>query len=262
MVSVGASSRVLPEGKRFAVSLCYDGGSPSHLESVAPCLEALGLQATFYAPSTAILDNPTAWRSLADFGHEIGLAPYHDWVADDGTLEAPSESLVACAEDDLRLLNELFGARKRSLGLPLPLEGSAKLRRERAEALAGLLPAELLGIANGLRTGIEGTNDLRRIDPFGLRTLPALSQTADSLRGVLERDRAKPCWHILTFHGVGCGDPAVDAVEHAAFCLWLAENRTTIEVATVSELCARVARAENGVAAAGDSERARTVRKP
>lgn len=261
MVSASAASGLLPDNKRIALSLCYDGGLPSHLETVAPCLEALGLTATFYAPSTALLDSPSDWMRLTECGHEIGLAPFHDWVADDGTLEAPAEALFACTEDDSRLLDELFGARPRSLGLPIVLEGTAKSRRKRAEDLANQLPNQLFELAVGVRTGIEGPNTLHRLDSSRLRTILALSEKADPLRITVERHEGTGCWLILTFHGVGCGEPAMDAVEHAAFCLWIAENRTTIEVATVSEFCSRIVRNNLGVPAVGISEKSRAGRK-
>jgi hypothetical protein len=113
-----------------------------------------------------------------------------------------------------------------------------------------------------LRTGIEGINDLSRVDPFQLKTIPALSESSETLRSIVERKASDNRWLIFTFHGVGCGDPAVDAVEHAAFGLWLAENRTWIEVATIRELCERLARSAPRTATTGGLERRRTVLNP
>ncbi len=252
----------LAQGRRPIVTLCYDGGSPSHLETVAPCLDALGLRATFYASSTALLDDPERWRRLASDGHEIGLAPLHDWIGDDGVLEAPPEAVAACAEDDAELLRELFGDQPRTIGLPILVGGPTRLRAARSGQIADELPERIRALGCGVRTGLEGVNDLQRVDLGRVHCLPAIDCEAAQLADAVEAHRDRPSWLVFTFLGVGSGEDSVDAVEHASFCLWLAENRNSVAVAPMRDVCLAVAARSKGAAAVGRSKAKRRVAHP
>ncbi len=233
------------------VTLCYDGGAPCHLETVAPCLETLGLRATFYSPSTALLDDAERWRSLAASGHEIGLTPLHDWIGDDGILEAPEEAVVACAEDDAELLRDLFGDHPRSIGLPLLLGGTVRTRAARSAKITDGLPERIRALGCGVRTGLEGVNDLLKVDPHRVLCLPAVDCDSQTLVRIVEGHKNQRSWLVFVFLGVGSGEDSIDAVEHASFCLWLAENRNHLTVSPVSEVCLRIAARTSAAAAVG-----------
>lgn len=256
------SAEQLAQGRRLIVTLCYDGGSPSHLKTVAPCLEALGLRATFYASSTALLDDPERWRALARDGHEIGLAPLHDWVGDDGVLEAPPEAVAACAEDDAELLRELFGEQPRTIGLPILVGGPPRLRSARSGKIADELPETIRALGCGVRTGLEGSNDPLRVDLGRIRCLPAVEGDSASLVATVEAHRDRPAWLVFAFLGVGSGEDAIDAVEHASFCLWLAENRNALTVLPLRDVCLALASRPSGTAAVGRGRAKRGVVHP
>lgn len=62
-----------PQGRKCALSLCYDDGLAVHHELVAPLLDDLGLRATFYVPIYSdLFHHPEPWRKLAAAGHELG----------------------------------------------------------------------------------------------------------------------------------------------------------------------------------------------
>jgi len=64
---------VWPENRRAAVSLSYDDARQSHLDVVAPQLEAAQLRGTFYVPvDSPLIDDPSPWAQLAESGHELG----------------------------------------------------------------------------------------------------------------------------------------------------------------------------------------------
>lgn len=61
-----------PGGKRAAVSLSFDDGRSSQMDTGVPVLGQARLRVTFYVVPGAIEKRQTAWRAAAGGGHEIG----------------------------------------------------------------------------------------------------------------------------------------------------------------------------------------------
>lgn len=61
-----------PEGKRAAVSLTFDDGRPSQIDTGLPLLEKLGVRATFFVLPGNVEKRLEGWRRAVQLGHEIG----------------------------------------------------------------------------------------------------------------------------------------------------------------------------------------------
>jgi peptidoglycan-N-acetylglucosamine deacetylase len=61
-----------PNGHRAALSLSFDDGRSSQVDTGLPLLGQLGLKVTFYVVPGAIEKRQTAWRAAVQAGHEIG----------------------------------------------------------------------------------------------------------------------------------------------------------------------------------------------
>jgi peptidoglycan-N-acetylglucosamine deacetylase len=61
-----------PNGKRAAVSLSFDDGRSSQMDTGIPVLAQARLPVTFYVVPGSIEKRQTAWRAAAGAGHEIG----------------------------------------------------------------------------------------------------------------------------------------------------------------------------------------------
>lgn len=239
--------------------MSYDGGDVSHLETATPCLDALGLRATFYAPPTRILDSPTRWRELALAGHEIGDASLFDAASPDGFLHDWSAEMV---ERDLAMAEsfhvELFGSRARhSFAYPVrrtqePADDDRlDIRAMQQTAMVRPVVRKYFDVA---RASTDGYNDPASCDALALRCVRAMDCNADELALLARRAVDAGAWVIFAFDGVGIGDPAIDAVEHAKFCLWLAERRSKILVGTVQEIGSRIAKVSRAVVRRGEPE--------
>jgi len=237
--------RLWPEGAHGAVSLSYDGGDPSHLETAAPCLEALSLKGTFYVPPTKVLEAPNRWAALAAAGHEIGDAGMFDAAGPSGLLQDWTSQMV---ENDLHMSREfydgLFGKdRARSLAYPI-LRPEARADRESAgiEALQqiSLLRPLVRSKYSVARGSVDGHNDPTTCDVLALRCIQASGYIAEELILLARQALDAGAWAVFAFEGVGVGEHAVDAMEHAKLCLWLAERRTQALLGTVAEVGALV----------------------
>jgi len=259
--------RLWPEKAQGAVSLSYDGGDPSHLETVAPCLEALCLQATFYAPPTRILETPRQWTALAAAGHEIGNATLFDAADPDGFLSDWTAEMV---ERDVEMgedfYREVFGrSGDHSCACPVPRRestaGDDRLSIRRMQQHSMLRPI-LRSRFQVARDSTEGYNDPASCDVLALRCVRAADFVADEFVLLTQQALAAKAWVIFAFDGVGVGEPAVDAVEHAKFCLWLAEHRGVAFVGTVYDVGCRVRKNAAAVAQQGEPQKLPVEARP
>jgi hypothetical protein len=245
--------RAWPETMQGAVSLSYDGGDISHLETAASCLDALCLRATFYVPPTRILEAPVAWKALASSGHEIGNGGLFDGAGSDGLLHGWSPQMV---ENDLSMSEQFYRDtfpknEKHSLALPLPAGDGPDRRIELAQQATMIRPLfrDRFSVVRGTS---DGYNAARDCDLRALRCFRIVDHTYEELVVLAEAARAAKSWAIFAFQGIGVGDPAIDAVDHAKFCLWLAERRDRLMVAPVFEIGNRVRRFNSAAVDAKD----------
>jgi hypothetical protein len=248
-------SLVWPERVRGAVSLSYDGGDISHYETAASCLDALCLRATFYAPPERVLRSPAAWRAVAAVGHEIGNASLFEAAGSDGLLDGWTQQML---ENDLRMASEFYrdflpNGERHSFAHPLPdLDGpDRRLALARQFEQLGPLIRARFAVARGTT---DGFNSPTSCDLRALRCFSVLDFSFEELVVLAESAIDARAWAIFAFNGVGVGEPAVDAVDHAKFCLWLAERRDQILVAPVYDMGMRIREATSAAVKVGERE--------
>lgn len=223
--------------KRAVLSLSYDGGDLSHIETVAPCLHASLLPGTFYVPPEKFLTNPDCWRKIYKLGNEIGNYSLAEGANSDGYLLDWTPQMIA---NDLEL-SEGFYAEVlpaqigHSFAYPCKTRegsraGNMSIQDMQHYAMIRPVVRSFFRIA---RTSVEGMNNMECLDLTALKCYHAEDQTHEDWIDLTMSALENGSWLILAFHGVGSGNHSVDAVEHARFCLWLANNREKVQVDTV-----------------------------
>ena len=236
-----------PASFNGAISLTFDDGMPSHLETVLPEMDRRGLRGTFYLNPRGDEDenSPASWRKqlepwlhAAQAGHEMGnhslthpcsLNIPMDW--------APNlmEMTLADLEEDLlkaqRRISSAFLAQKAtSFAYPCyeTSLGRGLHRLSYVPLVARLFAA---GRARG-----ELANDPHYCDLHCLSSWNVERQTSAFLIGLAELAAAQGRWAILTFHGINEGHLPVSGVDFIEFLDHLARRQEHIWVAPVAEV--------------------------
>ncbi len=195
------------------VSLTYDGGGICHVETVLPHLEANGLRGTFYVDPVGLLENLPEWGSAVSKGHEIGNGSLFAAVTTDGLLDGWTPGMVI---DDVRaakeLIEDLFPEQTRhSLALPWQRPGTS---------VNGLF-GSAVAIYSMTKNGLD-----RTANPFGgfedFSSYLCDGHSVNQIMNLVEQGLAEDRWAVLSFQGVGVGDPAIDACVHLEVCQRLA----------------------------------------
>jgi peptidoglycan/xylan/chitin deacetylase (PgdA/CDA1 family) len=178
-----------PEGKKAAVSLTFDDGTPGHVHVAAPLLERRHLRGTFFLPTDRIGVNGTTWddwKTVHENGHEIG------------SHSRSHRSLVRLTDEEIRreidgsvqeIEARIPGVRCVTFAYPYGRWSGAVRQRVAQRYLA----------ARTVDPGtVTGTVDLA-----ALPTLmpPAGTQTGEILSPIREAV-ARKGWTILCFHGI------------------------------------------------------------
>jgi hypothetical protein len=219
------------------LSLTYDGGDISHLETVAKCVDSLGLPSTFYSPPESLLADPVSWRNLVNSGHEVGNFSLSEGANADGYLFGWTPQMVA---NDLEMSEQLYvdlfpKQVGRSFAYPCTKPSrrtldSTTIQDMQHYAMLRPIVRDFFRVA---RTSSEGSNSLKALDLTALKCFHTSEQTHHEWVDLTEAAIENKEWIIFAFHGVGVGEDSVDAIEHARFCLWLAENRERLRIDTV-----------------------------
>ncbi|MFP4662839.1 MAG: polysaccharide deacetylase family protein [Bacteroidales bacterium] len=226
--------------RKCAVALTYDDALGCHLDIVAPLLDSLGLNATFYVYGNAVSfhNRIEEWRSLANNGHELGNhSLFHpcnsktkgnEWVKSDYDMDNYSINRIL---DEIRLANTLFqlvdGETERTYAYPC------------GNKFAGdsLYMSDLHSDFIAARGVTPGMNSLNNIDLFNIRAIPVDGYSYDELVGFINKARKKEMLIVFVFHGIDEGHSSVlDKNEHRKLLEYLKENRDTIWTAPVIEI--------------------------
>ena len=174
-----------PEGKRAAISICYDGGLATHL-NLQPLLEELDVRATFLLSTTHLLDNPQGWQGMATCGHEIGSHTLYG-VTEHGALFVWNRQMIG---DDIDFSNDLFRELFGQVPQVFALPGGSTHCAE----------GEYLQVVQDRFTYVRSerreTNDPRRYDPKFLGSFPLDMPTID-LTGAISVGIKQGHWIIL-----------------------------------------------------------------
>lgn len=222
---------VWPHGARAAVSLAYDDGLDSQLDTVVPALKRHRLRASFYLPiaSPTLPRRAQDWRRVAQAGHELGnhslfhqcsgSAEGRSWVTAlrnlDTTTAAQMREQVLLANTVLHLLD---GQRERTFTPPcLDLVAGG-------DNYVSALAPEF--VAFRARSGAV-VDDMRSLDPYAVGADAMVDLTGAQLIALVQQAAAQGTMVSLTFHGVGGDFLAVSKAAHEELLQYLAGNRKT-----------------------------------
>jgi peptidoglycan/xylan/chitin deacetylase (PgdA/CDA1 family) len=235
-----------PNGAHCAVSLTYDDGIPSHIEDVAPTLEACGLRGTFNIPiaRASVMERAGDWRALAARGHELGnhslFHPCRSTPEDPKPFVGPY-NLV---DYDERRLREELQVANFALhmidGLAMRTYANTCWHRTFGsgadeQPMEPILADYFLAARGAL---IEGPVDLSHPDWMNLGSVWGDRHTFAQLRDQIEDLLPAGGWIIYTFHGVGQGthNLFIDHAEHRQFADWLGQNQSRIYTAPMIDI--------------------------
>jgi Polysaccharide deacetylase len=214
------------------VSVTYDGTQLCHAETALPHLEAFGLKGTFYADPLPLLESLPTWRKAAENGHEIGNGCLIGTVDEGGAMEAWTPEMIGDDIDETdTMLQELFPTQPVfSFGYPWITAGALGI-----EPLRRLVEER----HSVCRSGHQGTNKPGEIDLAYLRCVAMDGYSADEMIDIVRLAVRQRHWIILSFDGVGSGEPSVDASAHRDLCEWLSESSELLVVSTVTAAAER-----------------------
>jgi len=207
------------EADAGAVSLTYDDGLSSQLDTAVPALERRGMHGTFYVTWDNIVDRADDWARLPARGHELG-AHTVSHSCNLGTLSARAYADREFKPLEAWLDHVAGPGRARDFAYPCDVTdlgpGTANVERARYEAMLRRLRIQSARNSEGPPNPAGWV----RQHPFRLQAL-AVGYDAQPLDvfNYLQRARAARHWAILVFHQVGDGpeaDGAVSAAEHEA----------------------------------------------
>jgi len=230
-----------------ALSLTFDDGMPSHLETVVPELDRRGVRGTFYLNPRGDEDenSPSSWRKQLEAwlpaawaGHEMGnhslthpcsLNIPMDWAPN--LLEMTLADLEQDLQEAQRRISSAFPAQKAtSFAYPCyeTSLGRGLHRLSYVPLVARLFAA---GRARG-----ELANDPHFCDLHCLSSWNVERQTSAFLIGLAELAAAQGRWGIMAFHGINEGHLPVSGVDFSEFLDHLARRQEHIWVAPVAEV--------------------------
>ena len=240
------TSELWPTPTTAAVSLTFDDGAPSQLERALPCLDAVGLRATFYLnPGRAPHWGAQAprWRAAALAGHELGnhttrhpcSCNYH-FDAEFCLEKLTLDDVTATIDEAEARLDELVPEQRgrRSFCYPCyqSYVGAGATRVSYVPEVARRFRAAR---ASGERHNDPGSTDLHH-----LMSYPAEGASAQELITYAENATQDGGWAVFAFHGVGGDHLAVRADAFAALIQHPDEQRQRLWTAPVIDVAERV----------------------
>lgn len=217
-----------PGSARAAVSLTYDDGLDSQLDTVALALERRGLRGTFFLTVENMAARVEDWRQLADRGHEIGNhTASHPCELRSAALEPFRSREIVSSQS---FLDTHFGSNpERLFAYPCGVidlgPGSQQVAEQR-------YISTLRGRFLGARAADGDPNDPRQVSRNRYQ-LQAVAPTYDADDPALAADYVRRAermgfWAVLIFHDVlprRLGDGDTSVASHDAFLDWLGRRR-------------------------------------
>ena len=235
-----------PEGRRGAVSLCWDDARPSSVRAGVPILDRFGLKGTFYALPRNMTREFKLWRKAAARGHEIGnhtikhpcMGNFISWQTPETMLE---NYTLARMEREIieanRVLRVAVGVEPTSFAYPC-----AQTYVGRGVRLKSYIPL----VAKHFEVGRSGFSEMyaspKRCDLAQVPSLNFDGQSFEQLRELVDKAMADECWLVLTGHEVGDGrvKQTVSAKALEKLCAYL-KRRTDIWTDTVTAVGRHIA---------------------
>jgi hypothetical protein len=232
--------------KKATICLTYDDGLPSHLQTVIPQLDSLGLKATFFlnsipGASTKIGESSPAlagWKKASENGHELGnhtlfhpCPQQFGWAPNVSIDRYTFKQLLAEIRTQASLLTAIDNkTAKRSFAYPCNntiVEGkdySVLLKQS--------------GVFTIARSGGDSTSVVSPKEKPDAMKIPSWlveeGATLEQLIRFAEKARAVDGIAIYQFHGIGAEFFRVDASVHRAFLEYLVAHPEWYTVKTFS----------------------------
>ena len=200
--------------KKAAISLTFDDGMGSHLDTAIPMLEKYGLRGTFYITAGGEDDGQKAlarFRPAFESGHEIGNHSIHHWCSCAGVMAPESRGLEYRRLDEVE--RELVEADKRfrtvfpdveRWSFCYPCYNTFVGRGLNRQSYVPIVARRFFAA----RAGGEMSNSINspyHADLHCLNSWKCERRSAAELIGLVERTTTQGGWSILTFHGIGEG---------------------------------------------------------
>lgn len=200
--------------KRAAISLTFDDGMGSHLDTAIPLLEKHSLRGTFYITARGEDGGQNAltrFRSAFASGHEIGNHSINHWCSCAGVMDPAQGGLEYRTLEEVEA--ELVEADKRfKVVFPEVEEWSFCYPCYNTFVGRGLhrqsyvpIVARLFFAARGGGEMSNAINSPYHADLHCLNSWKCERRSAAELIGLVERTTTQGGWSIFTFHGIGEG---------------------------------------------------------
>ncbi len=219
-----------PKQYKAAVSLSYDDGLLSHIETVAPSLGRYGFRGTFYPTinSDTMYTHLPQWRQIALNGHELGnhtithscskSKPNREWVKPHHNSDIKT---VAQMQEEIEVANNFLfaidGRENRTFTVPC-LEHLVGKKHNYVIELAHLFSA-----IKGSKT--ESPSKVHEISLNNTPTIRANGHTAAQLIALAKEAKANGALLSITFHGIGGDHLSVSQQAHQGLLDYLYTHR-------------------------------------
>jgi len=238
-----------PERCLGAVSLTFDDGLRSHLETAIPLLDEHRLNGTFYLNPPRQGDEAewrerlAPWHAAARSGHEIGNHSLTHPCSENFAFKAGARGLEHMTLDEIEG-DVLEAERRLRAAIPEQHERTFAYPCYQTYVGAGIgrrsyVPVIARHFAGARALG-ETANDPERCDLHCLWSHPVERQTGAAMVGLAERAAAEGRWTVLTFHGVHEGHLSVAEGDLRELCAFLERHRERIWTVPLVTVARRV----------------------
>jgi len=235
-----------PGAATGAVSLTFDDGLQSQLDTALPALDEFGLKGTFYVNPQRREEwaqRSLRWREAGLDGHEIGNhTTRHPCSCNFGFDEAfclerlTVEEIAETIDEAETLLDELLPEQKSQRSFCYPCyqsyAGAGEGRRSYVPAVA-----RRFRVARG---GGERPNDPRVVDLSYVYAEDVQGQSGQQMIAYIEDAVHAGRWAILCMHGVGDEHLSIEAEAFGQVVAYLHADRERIWTGTVIEVADRI----------------------
>lgn len=232
-----------PEGKTMALSLTWDDGRKSQVETGTPLLDKHGIKATFYVVPSAVEEALQGWQLAVEKGHEIGnhslLHPCsgnflwaRDKALEDYTLPQMDKELANANEKIQQLLNVA------------PTEFAYPCGQTfvgRGTETQSYVPVISNRFSSGRTWLNEAPNDPSYCDLAQITGMEMDGKDFDEIKGIIETAQNDGLWLVLAGHDIGEKNRQTTEVEMLNKLLpYLMDPTNGIWVAPVGEIAAYI----------------------
>lgn len=233
--------------KRALICLTYDDGLESHLTTVIPQLNSLGLKATFFLNaikgSAEVIGQASpallGWRKAAEQGHELGNhtlfhpCPVSLGWPKEAAIEAYTTEQILQEVRTLDAMLDLIDKRKDPRAFAYPCNNTLVAGQDYSSQI---LKERLVQYG---RTGGDKNSIVRNFKKLDVMHVPSWlveeGTTSQELIAFAEKAKASGGMAIYQFHGIGGQFFKVSKEAHQDFLEYLKANQQHYQVMTFSQ---------------------------